>query len=61
MRFQSGQEMIQDEIVAHRADHAKSHARILEIQEGQHRMDQVMEEIQVEQKETRSKLTEAGK
>jgi hypothetical protein len=60
-RMHLGQQTVQEELAAHRNDHAKSHSRILEIQEGQHRMDHVVEEIQTEQKETSSKLTEAGK
>jgi hypothetical protein len=53
--------MVQQELAAHRKDHAESHARILEMQEGQHSLTHKMEAIHLEQKETKSKLTEAGK
>ncbi|PVG04817.1 hypothetical protein CPB86DRAFT_721309, partial [Serendipita vermifera] len=57
--IQSGQESIHEEVVAHRADHAKSHARILEVQEMQKNVNQTMNYIHTEQRETRSQLTEA--
>ncbi|PVF92192.1 hypothetical protein CPB86DRAFT_830154 [Serendipita vermifera] len=55
----SGQQAIEGELMAHRTDHARTHARILEIQEDQRRMEHVMEDMHTEQRETRSKLTEA--
>ncbi|PVG04814.1 hypothetical protein CPB86DRAFT_746923 [Serendipita vermifera] len=57
-RIQVEQELIHEEVVAHRADHAKSYARILEMQDIQNNMNQTVNVLHTEQGETRSKLTE---
>ncbi|PVF91284.1 hypothetical protein CPB86DRAFT_361534 [Serendipita vermifera] len=55
----SEQQAVQEELTAHRTDHARTHARVLEIQEEQHRVDHMIKEIHAEQKEISLKLTEA--
>jgi hypothetical protein len=52
-RIRIGQNTVQEELISHRSEATRSHARILQIEDGQY-------QIITEQQEARSKMTEAG-
>ncbi|PVG02915.1 hypothetical protein CPB86DRAFT_724318, partial [Serendipita vermifera] len=56
--IQNIQSTVHHELVSHRNDHAQSHARILEVQDGQRGLDQKMDDIRTEQEGVKTKLTE---
>jgi hypothetical protein len=60
-QIQTTSESIRQEITAHRADHAQSHARIIEVQERQQQLAAKMRHVHTEQKETNKELTKTGK